>query len=130
VVSEAQVDYQGGIDAVATLVACDENGSGRYDCEAQYSNAFSEAVGRPPTHVPMSFTISDDKVVRVNTFFTRNLYPIDFELDSSFANFMVVAGLAEDYHQACFPLLERDSACAAFQMSHLDDWSTWYLSQG
>lgn len=129
-VSENQVAYQAAIGGKARLLGCRPDPTARYDCEAEYSNALNDAVGSPPFIVPMTFSVSEGKIVRVNTFHSRNYVPADVELESSFANFMAVSGLAEDYHDACSPFAERGASCAGFQLAHLDEWASWHRSQG
>jgi hypothetical protein len=129
-VSESQVAYQAAIGGKARLLGCRPDPTARYDCEAEYSNALNDAVGSPPFIVPMTFRVSEGKIVRVNTFHDRNSFPFDVELESSFANFMVVSGLAGDYHDACSPFAERGPSCAGFQRAHLDEWASWHRSQG
>ena len=128
-VSKDQVAYQAAIGGMARLLGCRPDPTARYDCEVEYSNVLNEAVGSPPFIVPMTFRVSEGKIVRVNTFHDRNSFPLDVELESSFANFMVVSGLAEDYHDACSPLFERGASCAGFQRAHLEEWATWHRSQ-
>lgn len=129
-VSENQIAYQAAIGGKARLLGCRPDPTARLDCDVEYSNAFNDAVGSPPFIVPMTFRVSDDKIVRVNTFHNRNSFPFDVELESSFANFMALSGLAEDYHDACSPFAERGASCAGFQLAHLDEWASWHRSQG
>ncbi|HEX9866616.1 MAG TPA: hypothetical protein VGC03_16760 [Acidimicrobiia bacterium] len=129
-VSESQVEYQAAIGGKARLLGCRPGPTARLDCEVEYSNALNDAVGSPPFIVPMTFGVSEGKIVRVNTFHSRNYFPADVELESSFANLMAVSGLAEDYHEVCIPYAERGASCAGFQLAHLDEWASWHRSQG
>jgi hypothetical protein len=129
-VSENQVAYQAAIGGKARLLVCRPGPTARLDCEVEYSNALNDAVGSPPFIVPMTFRVSEGKIVRVNTFHSRNYFPADVELESSFANLMAVSGLAEDYHEVCSPAAERGASCAGFQLAHLDEMASWHRSQG
>jgi hypothetical protein len=129
-VSENQVAYQAAIGGKVRLLGCRPGPTARYDCEVEYSNALNEAVGSSPFIVPMTFAVSEGKIVKVNTYHDRNSFPFDVELESSFVNFMVVSGLAEDHHDACSPFPERGASCAGFRLAHLDEWASWHRAQG
>jgi hypothetical protein len=115
--------------AEVLLLDCIPDPTERHYCEIEYSNALSTAVGSPPFIVPISFRVDGNRIVQVHTFHNRNSFPFDVELESSIANYMVVAGLAVDYHDECHPFTERGENCARFQLAHIDEWAEWHLAQ-
>ncbi len=128
-VSEDQVAYQAAIGAEVLLLDCIPDPTERYYCEIEYSNALNPAVGSPPTILPISFRVDGDSIVQVNTFQNRIPFALDAELESSFANYMVLAGLAVDFSGECHPYTDRGESCARFQRAHIDEWAEWHLAQ-
>lgn len=127
-IPDDEIRYQGAIGADARIVRCHMVGS-VLACDMSYSNDLNEAIDRHPIVIPVSFEVIDGRVAVISTNFNRDDYPLDPEIDGSFANFMLIDGLAIEYNDVCYATPVRDVDCARFQLKHLDDWAKWRLSQ-
>jgi hypothetical protein len=127
-IPDDEIRYQGAIGAQARIVSCHKVGS-LLACDMSYSNDLNEAIDRHPIVVPVSFEVNEGRVAVISTNFNRDDYPLDPEIDGSFANFMLIEGLAIEYNDVCYATPVRDVACADFQLEHLDDWAKWRLAQ-
>jgi hypothetical protein len=129
------MDYESILGAAVSVEGCETIASGDpidLSCEVHYSNAMSEAVGKPPAMTVRDFSILVDAIVAglggEQAWYMDN-YPEDVELRESFQQFAESGDLSEEYTESgC--ATARTEACANLIMENIDDWAAWYETNG
>jgi hypothetical protein len=125
------MDYESILGAEVSVDSCETLSTGDaidVTCEVHYSNAMSQAVGRPPAVTVREFSILVDAILTdiggEQAWYKVN-YPEDVELRDSFRSFADSGDLADEYTEAgC--ATDRTENCANLIMENIDDWAAWY----
>ena len=125
---EAALGAQVSLENCTTTLGTDQT---ILSCEVHYANAMNAAVGEPP-----SVTVRD--FVLLFGFFTGGPdeqpwyavdYPEDAELRDSFRRFAEGGDLVDEFAAAGCESA-RSPECATLIVDNLDEWATWYETNG
>jgi hypothetical protein len=127
--------YESLLGAEVSVEACETLSSGDaidVTCEVHYSNAMSQAVGRPPAVTVREFSILVDAILTdiggEQAWYMAN-YPEDVELRDSFQRFAESGDLRDEYLDSGCPTA-RTETCANLILENIDDGAIWYESNG